>query len=266
MNPLSITNLRAKFHEAEIKKAIELELTPAEISAKLNLSPNTLKKYCEILSLKPITPKHSRTILRNAEEQKERLTSLINQGCTISQIGYAMGQGATLTKKYIDCLGLKPIRKKDSPQNKERRQEMVRMRQQGATLQEIGNKFEVSRERVRQCIAYEAPESAFKTVQRSKFECVVCGNQFSKVRHTESSMFCSSVCKRLHNGLRETLTRDDAEKIMYLRDQGCTWDQVASRIDKEWFGVHLRVQLQRKIPILFSTAEQKKYFPKRSRE
>lgn len=79
----------------------------------------------------------------------------------------------------------------------DRSSEMAKLRLAGQTLQEIGDKFGLTKERVRQLLVkcgcvYKKPKKPKKPPVMHDLVCLECGNGFQR---THKAMYCSSKCR-----------------------------------------------------------------------
>lgn len=206
----------------------------------------------------------SRTVMANARGMERELRELASDGLGVGQIALRIKKSYAGTQKYLDALGIKLTKKRNpiSARIMEQAKEMVELRKRGLTLSDIGLKFGCSREWVRQQIAAIEPDGAWPTNRTKKtHECSVCSRLFSGPGYGGIE-FCSKACSNVHLGKWAVVDRDLAVRIMALRKQGKTWDQVAKETDSRLSGTSFRIGLQRKLKIVFSTEEREEFFPK----
>jgi DNA-binding transcriptional MerR regulator len=163
---------------------------------------------------------------------------------------------------YIKILGLPdPPRKKRVHTNPERARRILAMRQAGSTLEEIGSAFGITRERVRQLLLSEHPDITIQPRIRSQVACNHCDSLFS-FAPGQHDAFCSVECRTAFRKSRRGWDRDRAEAILTMRNQGLAWSAIAAELTPGTGPAAFRAALQHQIPILFSSAEQQRYFPK----
>jgi transcriptional regulator len=195
---------------------------------------------------------YSNTQTRNAFKYEHDLKRLLAEGLTREQIANSLGIATYCVSLYCDILGLeRPKRKKREyiMATHERVSEIVEMRKQGWTLDTIGGKYNVSRERVRQILAKHCPDVAIQNRQVVTRKCLICGAEFSGATKT-CSHACGGISKR-----KDEFTRDVAIKIMGMRKRGMTWPEIAEAISPGCNGASWRTKLQRAKLIIFSTYE-----------
>ena len=212
--------------------------------------------------------KMSQRILKTrAEMFRQKIEEALGMGLDRLQASAHVGvSGQTLTR-YAEVLGIRqwPRKKRERPQEmKERNAEIMRMRKEGATLEEIGAHFKITRERVRQLLMRHGGDEVppARISYRTARLCNGCGMMFTPEHNHQT--YCNRMCRSLSSMKEGVITRDKAIEIMRLRDLGFTWDDVSDRIVPGANRGSFRASLQRQIPILFSSDEQRHYFPPRN--
>jgi DNA-binding CsgD family transcriptional regulator len=254
--------MKKELKEARLKifadKYVELTkqgMSNSEMVEELKISQNTLNKYRNELGFETI--KNSK-MDRFAISNKERIIELIDKGANLSELQIELGINWSGLKKVLKNLNITYDKIKTNKYKAQHNKclEMLELRKEGKTLQEIANVYGVTRELVRQNIAKLKPEIILpSTGVRSMKQCIMCDSKFfSRIQDAKT---CSPECNRLHKN-KFILTRDDAVKIMEFRDQGKTWNQIGEEYKLENPNL-FRIYLQRKISILFSTEEKSKY-------
>lgn len=202
----------------------------------------------------------SRTIMRNALKHEAQLISLAGQNLTREQIANTLGISPQAVSTYSNVLGISIQRKKkDNPISQERLGRIIEARRNGDSLDEIGQRFGVSRERIRQILAKHFPDVTIQPRISTSYKpkkCQVCGVEFDGKSNAKT---CSSKC----GGLLRRGTfwcRNLAIEIMQLRDQGLTWDKVAEAVNPGCNRAAFRTSLQRQKEIIFSIYEKERYF------
>lgn len=191
---------------------------------------------------------------------KDYIASGIAKGHTGYEIAMETGLAEPTVRRYAQLLGLHLPRKKRKRPDEDvaRIQEIVEMRKSGKTLDEVGKVFGITRERVRQIVRKHAPDVVIGG-KKTTTECAVCGIHFIAKGH-RPGIFCSHNCWSAARQIKSGWNRDLAEKIIKLRGQGDTWQQVSDKLGYPRVDV-FRSNLQRHISILFSTQEQQHIFP-----
>lgn len=202
-----------------------------------------------------------KTIERNARLHEEEIRKCLDDNLTLERCSIETGLSIGAFLKYCGVLGLKRKRKKTVRASK--RDELILVqRRDGATFQEIAGEFGITRERVRQIIQRKFPEVAIRARIKGYVRCPVCDTLRDSTARPNAP-HCSSRCTRLDSPIRnhETWNRDMAVKIMHLRDQGKTWEDVSSLLFPEGVSYGwLRSKMMVK-GYLFSSEEWEKYFP-----
>jgi len=188
----------------------------------------------------PQKPKYSRTIVQNALKKRATFEILVAEGLTFAEIKTRCGLADHVLKRYLDVLGLKPSTIKKIHRDP-RNQEIIKAREEGLDHAAIGKIYSLSRERVRQIIAKEAPHLINRHSKQAKL---------------------IDIEPKIKKQKRLPITREVAEKVMKLRKQSMTWDQVASRLDPGSTGPIFRAKLQRFLPLVFTLEEKEEFFPR----
>lgn len=201
----------------------------------------------------------SPTIIRNAKTFEKELRALNSNNLTIYQIARALKITPATTKRYMNHLGIKPAKRRKDRDTKPdlRVDEMVAMRKKGFTLDSIGGKFNLTRERVRQILQRECPDFVFPVRVVKSQRCNHCEMEFTPTG--PSPKFCSQKCK---GSAKTIFNRETALDIMHERDKGSTWNEVAKAIGNGSGHAVFRATIQRNKGF-FSIMEQLKYFPKK---
>lgn len=135
------------------------------------------------------------------------------------------------------------------PTNVARNTMIVALRETGLTLEQIGEKYELTRERVRQILANAGRvdlcriELSDPKVVAEIFtvRCACCGKKQEVRIHQRSLKYCSNKCRVL-----STKAYKRAPKIMKLREKGMTWMQIGATMkipfmsayrDVEYYGL-----------------------------
>lgn len=200
----------------------------------------------------------SETIIRNAKQYEDDLRSLSLNHLTLYQIARELKLSPATVRRYMQHLGIRLPRQRKQRVNAEdtRVPAMILMRKEGNTLDEIGNQFGLTRERVRQLLARDCPDTVFPKRDAPQGSCLYCGGEYALVGIR--SRFCSSTCKKANRD--NAFTRDKAILIMRYRDMGKTWVEVGHTMKHTGSEGSFRANLQRS-KHFFSSEEQNKYFP-----
>lgn len=118
--------------------------------------------------------------------------------------------------------------------NIERYAEIVRLRREGKTLEEIGKLYAVTRERVRQICVKDDPEftaaDALVALKGPKPTCPVCGNEM----RWSTKGTCSRECHKKWQSTHLTdKQRKYGEEILRLRATGMTWDGIGGVVMRD---------------------------------
>lgn len=200
----------------------------------------------------------SPVITRNAKAVESELRALHSDNLTLYQIARALKLSPATVRRYMNHLKIGTCkRRKDRDSTPDHRvEEMVEMRKKGFTLDSIGAKFNLTRERVRQILQKECPDIILS--RRAKTQgCAHCGLDY--IAAGTGSRFCSHKCK----GAAKTMfNRDTALDVMRERDNGMTWGEIAEILGNGADHHVFRARIQR-FKGFFSASEQEKYFPKK---
>lgn len=202
----------------------------------------------------------SPTIIRNAKAVEKELRALNSNNLTIYQIARALKITPATTKRYMNHLGIKLTKRRKERDTKPdlRVDEMVAMRKKGFTLDSIGGKFNITRERVRQILQRECPDFIFPVRVVKIQRCNHCEVEFTPTG--PSPKFCSHKCAG--SAKSSFFNRDTALDIMRERDAGMTWAEITEVLGNGKSRNVFRAQVQR-CKKFFSTMEQLKYFPEK---
>lgn len=190
------------------------------------------------------------TIIRNAKKHEALLRKGIEDGLTYEQIANSIGCNSGSVRTWSRALDLPPPKRKpDVRMQKERINKIIRQRNKGLTLKEIGDGMGLSSERIRQVLARYSPDQVIATRIAAVKTCSICGKKFCGNTKT-----CSGACG---GALRYSgkWTRDKAVEVIALRKSGKTWDQVSQILHPGSHALAFRTALQREKDKLFSTKE-----------
>jgi DNA-binding CsgD family transcriptional regulator len=207
---------------------------------------NQIKKFFKRKTVEPIQeipvlkPQYSRTVIKNALKRRATFEILVAEGLTYAEIKTRCGMTDYVLRRYLDILGLKPSTTKKIHKDP-RNHEIVKAREEGLGYAEIARMHSLTRERVRQIIAKEAPHLIQRHAKEAKL---------------------IDIEPRIKKQKRLPITREVAEKVMELRKQSMTWDQVAAKLDPGSTGPIFRAKLQRFLPFVFTPKEREEFFPK----
>lgn len=190
--------------------------------------------------------KYSRTVLRNAERMRDQIEQLIKEGLAFSEIRCRLGASHATCANWMEILQLSPPKKAKKPHPL--LEEIKKGRQAGLKYAEIGKIHGITRERVRQIVAEHAPELTVFN--------------YGKIDPEEEDFSNISTGRRKKKSPLQ-IDRDLMEKIIELRKQSMTWDQVAEKLCPSLSGLILRVQIQRWIDIILTKSEREEFFPKK---
>ena len=146
----------------------------------------------------------------------------------------AFGLSASTVTKHLHAAGVKPDGRSHKGGNRkpmsERNRAVVQPRRSGATLEDTGAAFGMSKERVRQIVARYGDAEAkavFCTRPRPALvarACPCCGASFTK---PAKQRFCSRPCAGRFNNPR---TEGRAEAILAFRRRGISWKAAAAAV------------------------------------
>ena len=185
--------------------------------------------------------KPSNAIINHALAHEKALKQAVSEKLTWEQISIRCGIAASTAKSYCKVLGIDAsnLRSKRVKLTKSKHVDaIIRLRNEGKTLEEIGNIIGITRERVRQILARWSPDTIIKVRRAAIKTCPVCSSEFSGQGKT-----CSAKCGGIKRS-KHSYTRDLAVQIMKLRENGLTWERVRSQVapgahHPSWFaGLH----------------------------
>jgi len=174
----------------------------AAIVRKLGVSQHAVTKACKAAGVP--RPKRGKQLGRNikyyySKEQRREIVSLRSQGYVIRAIAEELDLAENCVKHACDNAGLKGtighLGRKPMPGGPldDRNEELRELRRQGLTLREIGDKYGITRERVRQlCVGLPKPDL------RIHRDCATCGVEFAG---RNCSKYCSNECGSVANRL-----------------------------------------------------------------
>jgi DNA-binding CsgD family transcriptional regulator len=188
----------------------------------------------------PQKPKYSRTVIQNALKKRATFEILVAEGLTFAEIKTRCNINGHVLSRYLDVLGLKPSTIKKVHKDP-RNQEIVKAREEGLDYATIARMYSLTRERVRQIVAKEAPHLIHKRAKEAEF---------------------IDIEPKIRKQKRLPVTREVAVEVMKLRKQSMTWDQVAAKLDPGSTGLIFRSKLQRFLPLIFTPEEKEEFFPR----
>ncbi len=210
----------------------------------LNQVLNFLKTPQEEVKLEPLSHmelmkmKHSRTVMRNTLAKEKMLRELVAQGFRFPEIRLKANMSASSLNKALEILQLEPNCLKPIPKHP-LADKIAESLKEGLSMAEIGRMQGLSRERIRQIVVRDHPELI---------------NYRKPVEFDVEKLPIPT-----RRGFR--LDRDMAEKIMALRKEGKTWNQVTESMKLKLDGALFRVKIQRSLDTVFTKAERKEFFP-----
>lgn len=143
---------KAKSYQNKIERYAKKCSSISEVSKKVGLNNITLKKYADILGVDLPKGGGGRQKMLMSEEKAKYL---FEQNVPFKEMGEQLGVKASAARNYCLLMGWKRpgpsicrLRTRLSP----RTQKIIDLRLKGVTLQEIGDTFGVTRERIRQII------------------------------------------------------------------------------------------------------------------
>lgn len=204
----------------------------------------------------------SPTILRNAKAVESELRALHSNNLTLYQIARALQISPATVRRYMTHLGMASAKRRKDRTNRPdlRVTDIIAMRKQGFTLDSIGGKFGITRERVRQILQRECPDFVFPTRPAPIRQCAHCGVDFNPV--AQHVRFCSQPCAG--SAKSSTFNRDTALDVMRERDNGLTWAEISKVLGNGQSPAVFRSNIQR-YKRFFSAGEQAKYFPEKGK-
>ena len=227
----------------QLRKLLKAQKEITEVKKEEIEKLNLVTIATDVTHEEKMRKKYSRTILRNAERMRNQIEQLIKEGLCFSEIKCRIGASYDSCAKWMEILQLNPPKKVKKPHPLIK--EIKKARKAGLKYAEIGRIHGITRERVRQIVAEYAPELTvfnYKKIDPEKedFSDLPTGKKKKK--------------SPLH------IDRDLMEKIIELRKQSMTWDQVAKKLCPSLSGVILRVQIQRWIDIILTKSEREEFF------
>jgi len=202
----------------------------------------------------------SPTILRNAKIFEAELRTLHSNNLTLYQIARALQLSPATVRRYMTHLGMASAKRRKERVNPPdlRVKEIIAMRKNGLTLDSIGGKFNITRERVRQILQRECPDFVFPVRVVRRHRCVHCEGEFTP--SGPYVRFCSQKCSGAAKS--SCFNRDTALDVMRERDAGMTWAEISKVLGNGKSPAVFRAHLQRSKKF-FSAEEQAKYFPEK---
>ena len=153
---------------------------------------------------------------------------------TTEAIMAVTGLGRSIIYKVLLEHGRKLTKLPHHRNNIDRYAEIVRLRREGKTLEEIGQMYGVTRERIRQICVKDDPEftaaDALVALKGPKPTCPVCGNEMRWSTKGTCSRECHAKWKSTHLTDKQ---RKYGEEILRLRATGMTWDGIGGVVMRD---------------------------------
>ena len=177
------------------------------IARTLGISDSSVAKICKEANL----PEPEITLGRKSKFDDaviKRVITLRKQGYVgpyiAKEIGIPISSVHYICKKHNVKVPKKKKGRKPTTNAKPKRNEDIReLRKAGFTLTEIGEEFDITRERVRQlCVGIPIPDN------RKRADCELCGKTYIKAERNNSN-FCSVSCSKSSHSAK--MSKPDAE-------------------------------------------------------
>jgi len=131
---------------------------------------------------------------KHSKEEKQKIINLRNEGYTYAAISEITGVAVHNVSNYCKRAGARSGyghlgRKKTDNPFADRNKTIRELREHGLTLEQIGEIYGITRERVRQlCAGIKSPDL------RTRVDCCVCGAEF--IRAERNSKYCGDECRK----------------------------------------------------------------------
>lgn len=131
---------------------------------------------------------------KHTKEEKQKIIDLRNEGYTYAAIAEMTGIAEHNVTNYCKKAGAKSghghLGRKNNGSPVAARNETIReLRKEGLTLAQIGEIYDITRERVRQlCVGIKSPDLRTRSI------CCVCGAEF--IRAERNSKYCGDECRK----------------------------------------------------------------------
>lgn len=171
---------------------------------------------------------------QHIQEKRWQIYADIIEGFHIRQIMARNNVGSTIVHRIANENNLTIVRKSGSGRknaNPARNAEIVEMRREGKTYDEIGSKFGITRERVRQILNRDAADLTGH-INRPEPDYAPCPVCQKPVR--APLIFCSKEHMRLYEfGKPTPLQERLGPKILEMRESGMAWDKISQHFGQQ---------------------------------
>ena len=156
-------------------------------------------------------------------------------GCSVNTAHqWLKGRGEKVGSNTVENLlrsqGWQPNPNMRTLRNKSRASQIIALRESKRTLQEIGDQFGISRERVRQILVSENRPDLFAPVRSGhsimvRSACPICNEPANDPHSTHCSQRCAGLARRKPNGISAK-----AEAAIPLRAEGLSWPKIGKML------------------------------------
>lgn len=172
-------------------------------------------------------------------EEAKKCADLYNGGMTVEEVSIETGLSTTVVRGRLKQAGVTMWQHAKRAENSRTdHSEMIRLREQKMSYQEIGNRHGITRERVRQILKRERPDLCGFIYKTKTRKCVVCGKK-DIVASSIVSVTCSKECTaQLRRTKTLRLHDEQISQALNMRRANVSWKDIGERLGVSTMTIH----------------------------